>query len=83
MSDMTFGPELEDYYYEGDKGRYLCRDAHGAWMPITTRDLKLRLAQKGFETEKAKGDLDFDGGFDDLADSAGAVCRLCRAVGRV
>jgi hypothetical protein len=57
MSDMTFGPELEDYYYEGDKGRYLCRDAHGAWMPITTRDLKLRLAQKGFETEKAKGDL--------------------------
>jgi hypothetical protein len=83
MSDMTFGPELEDYYYEGDKGRYLCRDAHGAWMPITTRDLKLRLAQKGFETEKAKGDLISMADSMVLEDSAGAVCRLCRAVGRV
>jgi hypothetical protein len=80
---QMIGQPVEDFYYESAKFFYWGRDNDQKWMPMTGKDVKLRLAQKGYDTEKAKGDLVSMAGFDDAEDSAGAQCELCRGVGRV
>ena len=54
---QMIGQPVEDFYYESAKFFYWGRDKDQKWMPMTGKDVKLRLAQKGYDTEKAKGDL--------------------------
>jgi hypothetical protein len=54
---QMIGQPVEDFYYESAKFFYWGKDSDGSWMEMTGKDVKLRLAQKGYDTEKAKGDL--------------------------
>lgn len=60
---MRVRSPVEDFYYDSCTFHYWGRDAHGKWIKFSGKDLKLRLAQKGYCTEKGKDE------FVSLADS--------------